>query len=74
VFTAPVKDDGNMFVSSPNHNLIMTDHDRISASFQFWLNCFVKFIWKAGNKWNIRGCERGGNNNGTNDQVFTLIM
>jgi len=57
VFTAPVQDDCNMFVSSPNYNLIITDSDQISTSLQFWLNCFVKFIWKAGNKWNIRGSE-----------------
>jgi hypothetical protein len=72
--TASVKDDGNLFVSSPNYNLIVTDHDQVSTSFQFWLNCSVKFIWKAGNKWNIRGCEGGGNRNGTSGQVFALIM
>ena len=33
VVTALVKDDGNMFDSSPNCNLIITDHDQISTRF-----------------------------------------
>lgn len=63
-----------MIAPSPNCNFKIKDQDQISTSFQFWLNFLVRFIWKAGNKWNIRGCEGGRNDNGDSDQVFALIV